>query len=58
MRYYQSGLTPTAVKFVNQNAIIFIEEYAIEDAVYKMSAILFRPQCVKAIRSVDKDAKC
>ena len=32
---------------LNPNAIIFIQEKAFENAVCKMSAILFRPQCFK-----------
>ena len=31
----------------NQNQYIFIQEYAFETVVWKMSAILSRPQCVK-----------
>ena len=41
-------LGKTSVKFRNSN--IFIQENPFENVVWKMAAILFRPQCVKRVR--------
>ena len=36
--------------FINRNSYIFIQENPFENVVWKMAAILSRPQCVKASR--------
>ena len=38
---------------MNRNSIIFIQENAFENVVWKMTSILSRPQCVNSLRSAD-----